>query len=184
MGAPSTAPQLAEALFLDTSRRRKLLGYALSRFGIGAADAEDLFQDTLVEILRGRARVLSPEGYLFAIFRLCCTRFVAARSLQEAFLEAARGSEADLSAPERIHSRVALRQALGGISSSCRRILCAVYIEGRSLREMADDMDVTASGASKTMNRCLRRLQARLDEGPQKVFHRLSPNSSFSPLHR
>ena len=168
MGAqtPPTAPQLAEDVLLDASQRRRLLAYARSRFGIAAADAEDLLQDTLLELLRQRVHVRSPEGFVFTVFRLCCSRYLAARrERREVFDPEIAPSEAipSPSGAEKMDRRVTLRQALGRISSTCRRLLCAFYIEGRSLRETADTLSLAQSGVSKTINRCLRRLRACLN---------------------
>ena len=133
MGAqtPPTAPQLVEAVLLDASQRRRLLAYARSRFGIAAADAEDLLQDTLLELLRQKAYVRSPEGFVFTVFRLCCCRYLAARrERREVFVPESWPLEAmpSPSGAERMDRRLTLRQALGGISSACRRLLCAFYI--------------------------------------------------------
>ena len=166
MGAqtPPTAPQLAEAVLLDASQRGRLLAYARSRFGSGTADAEDLLQDTLLELLRKRVHVRNPEGFVFTMFRACCVRHLeASRLTREIFLQEAAPPQALPTGTEGMDRRVALRQALGGISSACRRLLCAFYIEGRSLREAAESLDATQFGVSKTINRCLRRLRQCLN---------------------
>jgi RNA polymerase sigma factor (sigma-70 family) len=168
MGAetPPTTWQFAEAVILDSSQRDKLLRYASSRFGIGREDAEDLLQDTLLEVLRKRAPVRSPEGFVFTLFRDTCARHVVARSRRrEVFSEASESAEAlpHAGGPEKIERRLALRQALAGISSACRQLLCAFYIEGQSLREAAGPLAVTEFGVSKTIDRCLRRLRACLN---------------------
>lgn len=168
MGAetPPTTWQFAEAVILDPSQRHKLLRYASSRFGIGQADAEDLLQDTLLEVLRKRAHVRSPEGFVFTLFRNTCVRHVVTRlRSREIFSEASESAEAmpHPGGPEKIERHLALRQALAGISSACRRLLCAFYIEGRSLREAAEPLSVTEFGVSKTIDRCLRRLRACLN---------------------
>ncbi len=167
MGAetPPATWQFAEAVILDPSQRDKLLRYASSRFGIGRADGEDLLQDTLLEVLRKRAHVRSPEGFVFTLFRDTCARHVVTRSRRrEVFSEASESGEAlpRSDGSENVERHLALRQALAGISSACRRLLCAFYIEGQSLREAAEPLAVTEFGVSKTINRCLRRLRACL----------------------
>jgi RNA polymerase sigma factor (sigma-70 family) len=168
MGAetPTTTRHIAEAVLLDASKRAKLLAFAGSRFGIGAADAEDILQDTLLELLRKRVHVRSPEGFVFTIFRACCARHVqASRASRQTFGGDASlmGAEPHPQGPETLRRQVALRQALEGISSACRRLLCAFYIEGRSLRDTADTFAVPHPGVSKTINRCLRRLRQCLN---------------------
>jgi RNA polymerase sigma factor (sigma-70 family) len=161
--APPSGRDVVEAVSLDGRERSKLTGYAQSRFGIGKEDAEDLLQDTFVELLRQRIYVRNPEAFLFAVFRRRCQGYAAARrASREVFSESTAAPDVTQHphGPETLDHQVALRQALGGISSACRRLLCAFYIEGRSLREAADTLAVTEWGVSKTINRCLRRLRA------------------------
>ena len=162
--APPDNWQIAETVLQDPGRRGRLVSFARGRYGIGAADAEDLVQDTALELLRYRASVQSPEGFVFAVFRSRCVRFAASRSrrpertgvgeLCDAIPAAATAEKAD--------QKLALRQALSEISSACRRILSAYYVEGRSLGEAAHSAELAASGAQKTITRCLKRLRACL----------------------
>ena len=163
--APPPTEQFAEAILLEAPQRQKLLGYARSRFGITSDDAEDILQDTALELLRQRDYVQSPNGFLFAVFRLRCVRFVEMqRARREIFagtylLEAVPHHVG----PEKVDRGVALRQALGEISSTCRRVLSAYYVQGQSLRETAQDTALTLSGVHKTINRCLRKLRECLN---------------------
>jgi len=161
--APPNGREVVEAVSLDGRERSKLTAYAQSRFGIGPEDAEDLLQDTFLELLRQRVYVRAPEAFAFAVFRRRCQGYVAARRAnREVFSEGAveSGTIHDPDSSEKIDHQVALRQALGGISSVCRRLISAFYIEGRTLREAAGSLPVTQAGVSKTISRCLRRLRA------------------------
>jgi RNA polymerase sigma factor (sigma-70 family) len=168
MGAEAPPPtgQFAEAVLLDAPQRQKLLGYARSRFGIAVDDAEDILQDAALDLLRHRDNVYSPNGFLFAVFRTRCLRFVETRRVQR---EVFSGTHNPLEAvphnagPEKVEQGVALRQALGEISSTCRRLLSAYYVQGQSLREAAQETAQTISGVHKTISRCLRKLRACLN---------------------
>ncbi len=166
MGAETnqTSREVAEAFLLDSAHRGKLLAFARGRFGIDSQDAEDLLQDTALELLRHTSVVQSPEGFVFAVFRSRCVRFVTShRKRGEAPHDP---SEDAIPAGENaggMEARIALREALGEISSACRRILSAYYIEGQSLNEAARSMDLAFSGVFKTINRCLKRLRACLN---------------------
>jgi DNA-directed RNA polymerase specialized sigma24 family protein len=48
---------------------------------------------------------------------------------------------------------------LDEISASCRRLLAAYYIEGRSLREAARVVSLQYSSVAKTISRCLKKLR-------------------------
>lgn len=161
--APPPAQHIAEIL-LDESRRRRLCAYAGSRFGIGSDDTEDLLQETAEELLRYREYVRSPEGFIFSVFRTRCIRYAHARRLRrEVFTTANAGVEtAVFDLPESADRQLALRQAFSKISSSCRRLLVAYYLEGHSLREAAKVVPVQYSSVFKTISRCVKKLREYL----------------------
>jgi RNA polymerase sigma factor (sigma-70 family) len=158
---PVTATQVAETVLLDPERRRQLFSYASSRFGISASDAEDLLQETVLELLRCQTCIQKPEGFAFAVFRSRCTRFVsrqvAARGVFTS--EEASAVERPCRAPVEADEQVALREALDSISTACRRLLRAYYVEGQSLREAATTVSLAYSSVAKTISRCLQRLR-------------------------
>jgi RNA polymerase sigma factor (sigma-70 family) len=158
--APPTAGQIAEAVLLDPQRRRKLFRYACLQFGIHEEDAEDLLQETALELLRYRSYVRSPEGFVFAVFRARCTRFSGSRRTRQALFSRSPVEEPAAQAPPADGvEELALREALTEISSSCRRLIRAYYIEGQSLREAAQTMSLAYSSIGKTISRCLRKLR-------------------------
>jgi RNA polymerase sigma factor (sigma-70 family) len=160
--APPTTRQIAESVLLDETQRRKLFAYASARFAIAAQDAEDLLQDTALELLRCRSYVRSPEAFVFAVFRARCVRFTGGQVTSRAvFTERQPHPERPGSAAvtERADSSIALREALSEVSTACRRLLSAYYVEGRSLREAARTVSLAYSGIAKTINRCLKRLR-------------------------
>ena len=160
--APPTPRQVAEAVLLDENQRRRLFAYAGSRFGISREDSEDILQDTALELLRCRSSVRSPEGFVFAIFRARCARFTVPQGVArraESRVEEREDCAAESLTPERLECRVALNEALGEVSSACRRLLAAYYVEGQSLREAARTLSLTYSSVAKTINRCLKRLR-------------------------
>jgi len=146
---------------LDETQRRRLFAYAGGRFGIGREDAEDLLQDTLLELLRCRGSVRSPDGFVFAVFRARCARF---RTVQKSSPGSASLASEDRFAgtsqtAEGLVGQVALREALGEVSSACRRLLRAYYVEGQSLREAARSVSLAYSSVAKIISRCLKRLR-------------------------
>lgn len=160
--APPTPRQVAEAVLLDERQKGRLFAYAATRFGISREDSEDLLQDTVLELLRYRSYVRSPEGFVFAVFRARCVRFVGT---QIAFRGVLAGEDdggactAGALSPDQVDSQVALRQALNEVSSSCRRLLSAYYVEGQSLREAARTVSLAYASIAKTISRCLKRLR-------------------------
>jgi RNA polymerase sigma factor (sigma-70 family) len=156
---------VAEAVLLDRQQRSRLIKYAAARFGIESADAEDLLQDTALALLRQRGYVQDGDAFAFTVFRARCARFAEVRRRRrETFSPMTDGAETfpHPVGPERIDRRVALQEALVEISSSCRRLLSAYYVEGQSLLETAQTLGLASSGVTRTINRCLKRLRACL----------------------
>ena len=164
MGAdapPISTPQIAEAILLDQGRRRKLLAYACSRFGIDGPDAEDLLQETALELLRCQTSIRRPEGFVFAVFRSRCVRLVASQIAAHGVFSDDDASLIEPSAQASVETdeHVALQEALDTISVACRRLLRAYYVEGQSLREAAHTVSLAYSSVAKTISRCLQRLR-------------------------
>jgi RNA polymerase sigma factor (sigma-70 family) len=156
----SLSPEIAEEFLCDRAFRAQLRAFARSRFGIAEADAEDLVQETALELLRYDRRVRQPHAFLMTVFRARCARFLARRQTHPT-----EPLDPDLDLPTRPAGgdrMIALRQALRTISSPCQRILCAHYMEGESLRETARRFSLKHKSISKTVSRCLRQLRAFL----------------------
>lgn len=136
--------------------------YAHSRFGICSSDAEDLLQETALELLRQRSYVRSPAAFVFTVFRARCGRFIGGEMAKREVFSAEPlvvEKAAEPLGADFFDRRVALRQALDFISSSCRRLLCAYYVEGQSLRDAARRFSLAHASMPKTLSRCLRKLR-------------------------
>lgn len=163
----SLAPHAAvEGVLLDREQRSRLFAYARARFGLDSDTAEDLLQETAIELLRLRTVIRSPRGFVFTVFHArCCRHLRHVQAERRMFSEGKRavtdegGGVAD---SEELDSRLLLQRGLEEISASCRKLLRAYYVEGRSLRESADAMALAYSGVWKTINRCLKKLRACL----------------------
>ena len=159
--SPATTGQIAAGVLLDPERRRKLFRYACVQFRINEQDAEDLLQETALELLRYRSYVRSPEGFVFTVFRARCVRFSGSR--RAAYMQSSEPSDggAELCDAEAncIEEQLALREALNEISSKCRRLIHAYYLEGQSLKEAARTVALADSSVARTISRCLKRLR-------------------------
>jgi RNA polymerase sigma factor (sigma-70 family) len=164
--SPLTSHEIAQAVALDGKQRSSLVAYARSRFGIGPEDAQDLLQETALELLRQRTVVRSPRGFTFRVFHRRCCQFIRLRQADRqvfAHPEEHVETACDSAFPETADRQLTLRRVLETISSSCRRILLAYYVEGRSLKETAQAIPTPYPGVWNTINRCLRRLRACLE---------------------
>ena len=81
--APTTW-QVAEAVLVDAQQRGKLVGFARERFGISPEDADDLLQETALELMRKQTHVENPTGVVFAVFIKRCRRFREGRARRRA----------------------------------------------------------------------------------------------------
>jgi RNA polymerase sigma factor (sigma-70 family) len=163
--APQTTRQVVETVLLDPQERRKLMAFAWSRYSIPSEDAEDLLQETALDLLRQRQYVHSPQGYLFTVFRARCIRLLRIRMSKRTIevTEAIADPASEAYAQEKSDQQLAIRQALCRISSTCRKLLAARYIHGESLKKAADGTTLVPSGVGTTINRCLKRLRACLN---------------------
>jgi RNA polymerase sigma factor (sigma-70 family) len=152
-----------EGVLADPAQRSRLVAYARSRFGIDSDTAEDLLQETAIEVLRQRSLVSRPRGFIFTVFHARCCRFL--RHQQARYRVFDRGDCATVeeapgaAASETIDSRLTVEQALEEISAGCRKLLLAYYVEGQSLREAANVTALAYSGVWKTITRCLQKLR-------------------------
>lgn len=162
--APITPRQVVETLLLDSNERSGILRFAQSRYGIPLNEAEDLLQDTAVQLLSQQRSVRKPRAYLRAVFRIRCRMYLGSRLVNRDMLPIAEDDVDTLTSnPEDDQDQgIALRQAFAYISSACRRLLVARYMEGQNLKETADRMALASSGITKTISRCLKRLRACL----------------------
>lgn len=160
-----TSHEVARAVVLDGEQRSKLVAYARARFGIAPEDAEDLLQETALELLRQHTIVRNPRGFTFRVFHRRCCRHISLRQADRkvfAPVEETVEAACDFAAPETADRQLTLRRTLETVSSSCRRILLAYYMEGRSLKETAEAIPTPYPAVWNTINRCLRRLRACL----------------------
>lgn len=160
---PLVGRTAVEGVLADPAQRSRLVAYARSRFGIDPDTAEDLLQETAVEVLRHRSLVSSPRGFVFTVFHARCCRYLRHLTARHRVFD--RGDCATVeeapaaAAHEGIDSRLTVEQALEEISEGCRRLLLAYYVEGQSLREAARLTALAYSGVWKTITRCLKKLR-------------------------
>jgi RNA polymerase sigma factor (sigma-70 family) len=162
--ATQTPRQVVQSLLLNPEERCRLLAFARNRYGILREAAEDVLQDTAVQLLAQQRRVRKPRPYLYSVFRIRCRRYLgSSRFYTDAIPILDESLEVPGNGPEPDTDRgVALRQGLAHISSACQKLLAAHYIEGCSLKETADRMTLAYSGITKAIARCLKRLRACL----------------------
>src|SRR5687767_10599158 len=105
-----------EGVLSDPAQRSRLVAYARSRFGIDSDTAEDLLQETALEVLRQRSLVSSPRGFVFTVFHARCCRFLRNQQARyRVFDRGDGGTRAEAPSPsasEGIDSRLTVEHAL------------------------------------------------------------------------
>jgi RNA polymerase sigma factor (sigma-70 family) len=155
----STGFEVAEFLVLDRKLVRKLVVLAESRFGIREVDAEDLVQETALEIARSPALIASPEGYAFQVFHNRCARFLARRTKTSAVFVETGDWYGRPAVEENLDERAIVRAGFARISATCRTLLTSYYVEGTSLKETAARTGHSTKQVWKRLSACLKKLK-------------------------
>lgn len=162
---PRSTWEVAEDVMADPGTRARLCAYARSRFGIDSQNAEDLLQETALQLLHHESYVRRPDGYVFAVFRSRCVAHLRELTRRRQTFspvsasEEAGVSQAEMPGPDLL---VSLKQALAELSSRCKQLLCAYYVEGRSLAEAAGRFAIEKGSVTRSLSRCIDRLRKSL----------------------
>lgn len=156
---PRSAFEVAEFLVLDRRLVRRLVALARSRFGIDEVDAEDLVQETALEIARSPALIASPEDYAFQVFHNRCSRFVERRTRRSAVFVEPRVRDRTIGVEEKPDVKAIVRAGFARISPTCRTLLTSYYVEGASLKETAARTGHSPKQVWKRLSACLRKLK-------------------------
>ena len=161
--APKSGLDVAEDLLRDRRELARLMRMARLQFGIGADDAQDILQETALDVVRERAGIRHPRAYVTRVFYMQCCQYV-----RRAVRSRARASEGNALAAAGIEGPaaedlLAVRQALERISPGCRGLLMAHYMEGKGFGEAAVEFGFSEKQASKRFDACLRKLRLSLE---------------------
>ena len=153
--------EVAEGLLENRPLVRRLVGYAWSRFRLPREDAEDLIQETLLALCQQQAQVAFPDGFVFQVFHRACIRRARLNrvDVRREIPLPDMGDREPAHLPPDAGIRIDIRRAYTSLAATCRMILSAYYVEGRTMKEAADYASIASSGAMKTINRCLKRLK-------------------------
>ncbi|MCK6684100.1 MAG: sigma-70 family RNA polymerase sigma factor [Thermoanaerobaculia bacterium] len=154
---------MAETLASCREKREPLFGYAHARFGFCRDEAQEILQETLMELMQIQRPIASPDGLVFRIFHLRCVRHLCWKKAQTGSPTVKAEHMTSAASHRRIHEHLLVRQGFARISRFCRNVLTSHYIDGNSMRETAEQIGRAYSGVSKLISRCLRRLKECLE---------------------
>jgi RNA polymerase sigma factor (sigma-70 family) len=158
-GRPLSGVEVAEYLVLDQKLVRKLVALARTRFGIGEDDAEDLVQETALEIVRSPSLIASPEGFAFQVFHNRCSRFLTRKTRRKALIAEPGFANPTPSVDANLDETAIVRAGFAQISPTCRTLLRSYYVEGASLKETAARTGHSSKQVWKRLSACLKKLK-------------------------
>jgi RNA polymerase sigma-70 factor (ECF subfamily) len=164
-------PKLDPSAFFDEAYPA-VFRFVASLTGAPAADVDDLVQEALLEAWRGRASFRGESSFLTWVLGIARRRALARRrstARAEDVLRALRNLDApipaDLLREEELIARV--RGALEAIEAGYAETLALRYLEGRSVRAIAEALGESEKAVESRLHRAREALRERLKEdGP------------------
>jgi RNA polymerase sigma-70 factor (ECF subfamily) len=140
----------------------------LARIGRGAADAEDLVQETLIALhtrrhTYDRSQLLTPWVYAIARYRLVDYLRRTKASVVDVQIEAAAGVMADDDTTA-VDSKLDLTKLMGQLTPKTRRAIQLVKLDGLSVSEAAVKSGMSESAVKVAVHRGLRALSLLVRE--------------------
>jgi RNA polymerase sigma-70 factor, ECF subfamily len=174
--SPRDEVLIAQALEHDEDAWRQLVeryasyiyAIAIRGFGIDSEDAREVVQESLLKLFEG-LRSYRGEGefraWLRQIVRNTALGYLRRRRSTEALDETLRDSQQEETL-ERIERAFTLREAMGTLHESCRRMISLFFFEGRSYKDIAAALAIPEGTVASRIARCVAKLRAKLPERP------------------
>lgn len=165
------APFPIEELFATVQPRLRRI---FARFRLPVEDAEDILQQSFLDLFYKQQQINNPEAWLVGTVKNRCIVYWRRRRRQ--LWDAMDGALLELLAePEASHQQqVALRndleKVLARLPSRCRNVLMLRYGLGYQSQEVAERLGYQASSIRKVTSRCIAALSRELlDSGLDPV---------------
>jgi RNA polymerase sigma-70 factor (ECF subfamily) len=156
-------PLAVEELF---ERVQPRLRRVVSRFQLPVEDAEDILQQSFLDLLYKQDQIYSPEAWLTATVTNRCIMYWRRRRRQlwEAMDAALLDVLARPQAPEQrqVALRRDLERVLARLPDRCRAVLRLRYGLGYRSNEVADQLGYRPASIRKVTSRCVAALSQRL----------------------
>jgi RNA polymerase sigma factor (sigma-70 family) len=154
----AAAARLGELLDTTVGRLRTIF----ARYGIAAADAEDILQDSLLSVYQHWQAIRDAEHYFFATVRRRIG--ILRRQRGAAVMLSLDDEEVERLAPvaaaqEESHRQQDARSLLARLNLRSRQVLHLRYSEQLSMREIAAALATSEAGVRKTASRAVQRLR-------------------------
>lgn len=139
------------------AHRRLLVGTAISRFGIGADEAETLMHDVFLAYILKADEILDTRAWLVSAICNASRHYVRtrARAVELSPAAANEPDPASLRVMDRLSDALAARQCFECLTPRCQLALRLRYLEEYSVPEIAIEMETSVKYAQKVVSRCL-----------------------------
>lgn len=159
-------PLSVEDLF---ERVQPRIGRIFARFRLPVEDAEDILQQSFLDLVYKQGQIYNPEAWLVATVKNRCLVFWRRkrRQLWEAVDQAVLELLAEPASPGQGGAalRHDLERLLGRLPERCRNVLVLRYKMGYRPREVADLLGYQPTSIRKVTSRCIAALTRELVEG-------------------
>jgi RNA polymerase sigma factor (sigma-70 family) len=149
-----------------------LVNLAVRKFRVPPVDAEALAHEVFLSYLKRKDEIRELHRWL--IGAICnASRYYwrqHGRNIEQLDAEFAnaRPDPASMNVLETLPARIAAGEVLAGLPPRYQHILKLRYIEGYSIKEIADHLGVTSKYTQKLVTKCLRRAEELFDpSGPR-----------------
>jgi RNA polymerase sigma factor (sigma-70 family) len=149
---------------IATSYRAMLFSVFLRWFRLSEEDAEDLFQEVMLQLVVKAAQIRNVRTWLLGTAinqaKKRIRRLIRERNLAERYVE-----NLELNAPEdREDVRELIARGLQFLKPGDRKLLALIYIQGLSYQEVADVLGRPIGSIGPLRGRALKRLSKAVDE--------------------
>jgi RNA polymerase sigma-70 factor, ECF subfamily len=135
-------------------------------FGIGAEDAREVVQDSLVKLfegLSGYRREGEFRAWLRQLVRNCCVAHLQRRRPTESLDETLRDHRQEETF-ERIERAFVLTEAIRTLDEPCRQIISLFFFQGRPYKEIGAALAIPEGTVASRLARCLTKLRSKVPE--------------------
>ena len=139
----------------------------VARIAKNDALAEDIAQDSLLQICRKLKYLRNPEVFRFWALRIASRtafRVLGKRRLDVSLDEAEQGAMRDQQAEDEVVQGItneAVERLLATVSPACGAVLALHYLEGYSLSEVADILEIPVGTAKSRLSYGIKTLRDR-----------------------
>ena len=161
MMAKSGEPRAAEKLYHRWNPR---LARAARRYGMEDDAARDLAQECWLAIFKGLSRLKDPKrfrSYAFSVLHRRGADHIR-KALRERAALAEQSDQTEAGLPETVSERAAINQAFAQLAPDQRLAAHLHFVEGLTLREIAEVQDVPEGTAKSRIFNARRTLKAAL----------------------